>query len=188
VSITLVHYFHAKASSVEDVSPGRDDAALAIDNRLVEVETVEVEGHRGHAEGGEPDADNGPGCKEEVQAAAVVEGGVLEDQATEVTVGSHDVVGLFFLAKLVAVVLGLGLGGFTNQRRGHQGAVHGGEQAATEDASHTEHVEWVHQDVVLCLEYQPLGRTGTYVSIGIGLYHQSILLDCRALKPVIKGD
>ena len=34
---------------------------------------------------------------------------------------------------------------------------------------------------MLCLEYQPLGRTGTYVSIGIGLYHQSILLDCRAL-------
>jgi len=78
----------------------------------------------------------------------------LEDQATEVTVGSHDVVGLFFLAKLVAVVLGLGLGGFTNQRRGHQGAVHGGEQAATEDASHTEHVEGVHQDVVLGLEHQ----------------------------------
>jgi hypothetical protein len=39
----------------------------------------------------------------------------------------------------------------------------------------------VHQDIVFCLEYQPLGRTGTYVSIGIGLYHQSILLDCRAL-------
>ena len=37
------------------------------------------------------------------------------------------------------------------------------------------------KDIVFCLEYQPLGRTGTYVSIGIGLYHQSILLDCRAL-------
>ena len=187
MSVSLVHNLHPKTSSVEDVSPGRNDAALAIHQGLVEVEAVEVEGHRGYAEGGEPDADNGPGCQEEVQAAAVVEGGVLEDQATEVTVGSHDVVGLFLLAKLVAVVLGLGLGGFTNQRRGHQGAVHGGEQAATEDASHTEHVEGVHQDVVLCLEYQPLGRTGTYVSIGIGLYHQSILLDCRALKPVIKG-
>jgi hypothetical protein len=47
-------------------------------------------------------------------------------------------------------------------------------------------MERVHKDVMFCLEYQPLGRTGTYVSIGIGLYHQSILLDCRALKPVIK--
>ena len=28
------------------------------------------------------------------EGTAVVEGGVLEDQATEVTVGSHDVVGL----------------------------------------------------------------------------------------------
>ena len=105
MSIALVHYFHTQTSAVQDVSPGVQHTALGIQDRLVEVETVEVEGHRGHAEGGEPDADNGPGCKEEVQAAAVVEGGVLEDQATEVTVGSHDVVGLFFLAKLVAVVL-----------------------------------------------------------------------------------
>ena len=89
-----------------------------------------------------------------MEATAVVEGGVLEDQATEVTVGSHDVVGLFLLAELVAVVLGLGLGGFTHQGGGHQGAVHGGEQAAAEDACHTQHVEGVHQDVVLSLEHQ----------------------------------
>ncbi len=80
------------------------------------------------AHGREPDADNGPGSQEEVQAAAVVERRVLEDQATEVTVGSHDVVGLFLLAELVAVVLGLALGGLADQGGGHQGAVHGGEQ------------------------------------------------------------
>ena len=89
-----------------------------------------------------------------MQAAAVVERGVLEDQATEVTVGSHDVVGLFLLAELVAVVLGLALGGFTHQGGGHQGAVHGGEQAAAEHTGHTQHVEGVHQDVVLSLEHQ----------------------------------
>jgi len=43
-----------------------------------------------------------------VEAAAIVEAGVLEDQKAEVTLGSHDVVGLFILAELVAVVLTLG--------------------------------------------------------------------------------
>jgi hypothetical protein len=98
VSIALVHHFHAEASTVEHVGPGVHHPTLGIQDGLVEVEAVEVEGHGAHAEGGEPDADHRPGCKEEVQAAAVVEGGVLEDQATEVTVGSHDVIGLFFLA------------------------------------------------------------------------------------------
>ena len=32
--------------------------------------------------------------------------------------------------------------------------MHGGEQAAAEDASHTQHVEGVHEDVVLSLEHQ----------------------------------
>ena len=120
MSIALVHHFHAQVGAVQHISPGVQDTALTIKDGLVEVETVQVEGHGGHAKGGEPDADNGPGSQEEVKAAAVVEGGVLEDQATEVTVGSHDVVGLFLLAELVAVVLGLALGGFTHQGGGHQ--------------------------------------------------------------------
>ena len=154
MSIALVHYFHTQTSAVQDVSPGVQHTALGIQDRLVEVETVQVEGHRAHAKGGEPDADHRPGSQEEVQAAAVVEGGVLEDQATEVTVGSHDVVGLFLLAKLVAVVLALALGGLTHQAAGHQRTVHGGEQAAAEHTGHTQHVEGVHQDVVLSLEHQ----------------------------------
>ena len=84
-----------------------------------------------------------------MKAAAVVEGCVLEDQATEVTVGSHDVVGLFLLAELVAVVLGLGLGGFTHQGGGHQGAVHGGEQAAAENTCDAQHVEGARNDQVV---------------------------------------
>merc|ERR1712022_35542 len=154
VSVALVHHFHAEAGTVQHVGPGVQDAALTIKDGLVEVEAVQVEGHGRHAKGGEPDADNGPGSQEEVKAAAVVEGSVLEDQATEVTVGSHDVVGLFLLAELVAVVLGLGLGGFTHQGGGHQGAVHGGEQGATEHTCNTQHVEGVHQNVVLSLEHQ----------------------------------
>merc|ERR1711991_754640 len=154
VSVALVHHFHTEVGAVQHIGPGVQDAALTIKDGLVEVETVQVESHGADAHGGEPDANDRPGSQEEVKATAVVEGGVLEDQATEVTVGSHDVVGLFLLAELVAVVLGLGLGGFTHQGGGHQGAVHGGEQAAAEDASHTKHVEGVHQDVVLGLEHQ----------------------------------
>ena len=154
MSVALVHDFHAEACTVQHVGPGVQDAALTIKDGLVEVEAVQVEGHGADAHGREPNADNRPGGQEEVKATAVVEGGVLEDQATEVTVGSHDVVGLFLLAKLVAVVLGLALGGFTHQGGGHQGAVHGGEQAAAENTCDAQHVEGVHQDVVLGLEHQ----------------------------------
>merc|ERR1712100_44250 len=154
VSIALVHHFHAEVGAVQNISPGVQNTALSIKDGLVEVEAVQVEGHGADAQGGEPDADNRPSNQEEVKATAVVEGGVLEDQATEVTVGSHDVVGLFLLAELVAVVLGLALSGFTHQGGGHQGAVHGGEQGSTEDTCDTQHVEGVHQDVVLGLEHQ----------------------------------
>ena len=105
---------------------------------LVEVETVQV-----GAMVPTPRAVNQmpttASSQEEVKAAAVV-GCALEDQATEVTVGSHDVVGLFLLAKLVAVVLGLGLGGFTHQGGGHQ-ELHGGEQGSIEDTCDAHHVE-----------------------------------------------
>merc|ERR1712178_126203 len=154
VSVALMHHFHAEVGTVEDVGPGVQNTALSIKDGLVEVEAVQVEGHGAHAEGGKPDADNRPGSQEEVKTTAVVEGGVLEDQATEVTVGSHDVVGLFLLAELVAGVLRLALGGFTHQGGGHQGAVHGGEQAAAENTCDAQHVEGVHQDVVLGLEHQ----------------------------------
>ena len=89
MGIPFMHYFHTKASPVEDIGPGVQHTTLGIQDGLVEVEAVQVEGHRAHAKGGEPDANHRPGSQEEVKAAAVVERGVLEDQATEVTVGSH---------------------------------------------------------------------------------------------------
>ena len=115
-----MHHLHAKVGTVDDISPSGDHLALGVQDGLVEVEAIQVKRHRADAEAGEPDPHNRPGGQEEVEAAAVVEGGVLEDQATEVTVGSHDVVGLFFLAELVTVVLGFSLGGFPHQRGGHQ--------------------------------------------------------------------
>ena len=87
MSVALVHHFHTEVGAVQHISPGVQDAALTIKDGLVEVETVQVESHGADAQGSEPDADNGPGSQEEVKAAAVVEGSVLEDQATEVTVG-----------------------------------------------------------------------------------------------------
>ena len=45
VSVALVHDFHAEVGAVQHVSPGVQDAALTIKDGLVEVETVQVEGH-----------------------------------------------------------------------------------------------------------------------------------------------
>ena len=96
MSVTLVHNFHTQTSTVEHICPSVKDMSLVVLDRLVEVETVEVERHRGDTKCGEPDANNRPSSKEEVQGTGVVEGSVLEDQATEVTVSGDDVVGLFF--------------------------------------------------------------------------------------------
>jgi len=114
VSIALVHYFHSQVGAVDDVSPGVDDPTLGVDDALVEVEPVQVKRHRADAQGGEPDADDGPGGEEEVQAPGVVEAGVLEDQTSEVTVGGNDVVGLFFLPEFISSVLAFVLGGLTH--------------------------------------------------------------------------
>lgn len=40
MGIPLVHHFHSKASPVKDIGPGRDNAILTIDQRLIEVETI----------------------------------------------------------------------------------------------------------------------------------------------------
>ena len=91
--------------------------------------------------------------QEEVKAAAVVEGSVLEDQATEVTVGSHDVVGLFLLAELSR-------SSGTRSRWFHApGRRSPGSRAWRRTGIHRRHLRRpscgrVHQDVVLGLEHQ----------------------------------
>ena len=152
VSVTLVHNFHAKTSTVQNICPGVQDFALTIHDGLVEVETVEVECHGANTKSSEPDTDNRPCCEEEVQRTGVVEGSVLEDQATEVTVGSNDVVGLFFLTKLVTIVLRLSFSRLADKRGSNETSVHSREKRSTEYPSNTEHVERMHKDVVLCLE------------------------------------
>ena len=73
VSVTLVHHFHTKTSTVQNVCPSVEDMTLVVHDGLVEVESVEVERHRGNTKCGEPDANNRPCSKEEVQGTGVVE-------------------------------------------------------------------------------------------------------------------
>ena len=87
-----------------------------------------------------------------MQRAGVVEGSVLEDETTEVAVCCNDVVGLFFLTKLVTVVLRLSFSSLTDERRRNQRAVHRREKGPTKDTCDSKHVEGVHEDIVLCLE------------------------------------
>jgi hypothetical protein len=47
VCIPFVHHFKAQISAVEHISPSIDHITLAINNRVVEVETIQVERHRG---------------------------------------------------------------------------------------------------------------------------------------------
>ena len=154
VRIALVHHFHPQVRTVENVRPRAHHTPLRVDDALVEVEPVQVERHRADAQRREPNANYRPRTQEEVQAPRVVEAGILENQPTKVPVRCHDVVGLFFLPKLVAIVLALVLGRLTHQRGGHQRPVHGAEQAAAEHPSNPQHVERVHQNVVLSLEHE----------------------------------
>ena len=96
MSITLVHHFHAKTSTVENICPGVQDFALTIHDGLVEVETVEVECHGANTKSSEPDTNDRPCCEEEVKGTRVVEGCVLEDQTTKVSMSSNNVVCLLY--------------------------------------------------------------------------------------------
>ena len=137
VGITLMHDLHAKIGTVDNVGPGVDDTSLGIDNRLVEIKAVEVEGHGGDTHRGQPDTNDRPGGEEEVESTGVVERGVLEDKTAKVSMGGDDVVSLLLLAELVAKVGGLVLGGLADEGRGDQRAVHGREEGTAEDAGHT---------------------------------------------------
>ena len=40
MSITLMHYLHAKSGTVKHIGPGVQNTTLSVDDRLVEVETI----------------------------------------------------------------------------------------------------------------------------------------------------
>ena len=64
---------------------------MIVKNGLVEVETVQGESHGAHAEGSKLSAKSSLFSKEDVQATAVVEARIMEDQETEASLVSHDV-------------------------------------------------------------------------------------------------
>ena len=154
VGIAFVHDFHTQIGAVDNVGPGVDDTALRVNDGLVKVETVQVKGHGGHTHGSQPDTNHGPGGQEKVQGTRVVEGSVLEDETTKVSVSGNNVVGFFFLTKLVTVVGGFAFSGFANQGGSDQGTVHGRKKGSAKDTGNTSHVEGVHQNVVFGLEDQ----------------------------------
>jgi hypothetical protein len=154
VGIAFMHDFHTKVGTVDDVSPGVDDTSLRVNDGLVEVESVQVEGHGGDTHGSAPYTKDGPQGKEEVEGTRVVERSILEDQTSEVSMGGNNVVGLFFLSELVSIVGGLILSGFSDQGGGDQRSMHGREKGSTKDTGNTGHVERVHEDVVFSLEDQ----------------------------------
>ena len=72
MGVPFMHHFHTKTLAVQDVSPSVDDVSVTAHNRLVKIETVEVESHCGYTEGGKPNANHGPSSKKEMEAAAIV--------------------------------------------------------------------------------------------------------------------
>ena len=66
VSITLMHYFHAKVGTVKDVTPSVYNMTLTLNNGLIEVESVEVKSHGADAESGKPDSQHWPRSEEKM--------------------------------------------------------------------------------------------------------------------------
>ena len=69
MGVPLVHNFHTQTSPIKDIGPSRNHAILTINQRLVEVETVEVKRHCAYAQRSKPNSNHWPCCQEEVQRA-----------------------------------------------------------------------------------------------------------------------
>ena len=124
MGIALVHDFHTKTSSVQDVSPSVDDTAISRLNGLIEVKTIQVKRHSRDTKSSEPDANHRPGCKEEVETTAVIKTSVLKDETPKVTMSSDDVIRLLFLSELIPIVMANFFSRFTNQRASNKGTMH----------------------------------------------------------------
>ncbi len=89
-----------------------------------------------------------------MKATAIVKGCVLENKSTEVAMSSNNVIGFFFLTKLVSIVLAHVFSRFTNQRRRDQATMHSTEKTPSKYTSNSQHVEGMHEDVMFSLEHQ----------------------------------
>ena len=89
-----------------------------------------------------------------MQTAAIVERGILKDQSSKVAVCSYDVVRFLFLSKLVAIVLRYFLSRLSDKTRSNQASVHSTKQAPTKYTGNAKHMERMHKNVMLSLEYE----------------------------------
>ena len=67
MGVTLMHHLKAQVGTIQNVSPSVDHATIVVQERLVEIKAVEIEGHSGDSKSGKPDTYNRPGSKEEVK-------------------------------------------------------------------------------------------------------------------------
>ena len=56
VCISFMHHFHPQIGTIQDVLPAIDDMTLCVQHTLVEVEAIQVKGHRANTQGSEPNA------------------------------------------------------------------------------------------------------------------------------------
>ena len=124
VSIAFMHHFHTKTSTVKDVSPGVNYMTFRSLNGLVEVKTIQVECHGANTKSSKPDPYHRKSSKEEVKRTTIIERSILEDQTSEVSMGSDNVICLFFLPKLVSITLRDLFGSLPNEGRRDERSVH----------------------------------------------------------------
>jgi hypothetical protein len=130
---------------------------------LVEVESIQIEGHSRDTKSGKPNANNRPSCKEKVEGARIVKRSILKDKTPEIAVRRNNVVCLFFLSKLVAIVLGLSVSvvSRTSEDVTREPCI-----ALNRDPPNTpatpKHMERVHEDVMLGLENQHVVEGSRY--------------------------
>ena len=101
--IPLMHHLKNEVGTVKNVSPCVDHMTLTFSNGLIEVEPIEVESHGADAEGGKQDA-HWPSCGKKCSDRELLKMHIGRS-VVEVAVCGNDVVCLFFLTKLISIVL-----------------------------------------------------------------------------------
>ena len=57
-----MHHFHPQIGTIQDVLPTIHDRALCVQHTLIEVEAIQVKGHRANTQGSEPNGNLENNC------------------------------------------------------------------------------------------------------------------------------
>ena len=98
VSVALMHHLHPKTCTVQDVCPGVITCPWRSVMDWLKLNPLRLNAMV-HAEGGKPDAHDGPRCQEEVKAAAIIERHI-EKSNDRVAMSCNDIVRFLFLLNL----------------------------------------------------------------------------------------